>query len=1110
MTTAGRLRHRDKEEEAGRIPRPKLTGRIRDALASGDLILTAGAGSGKTTALELALEELPAPAAWIGCSDNERGPRVLLLRIVRAIAAAAPGASDALAERLARGAQQFDPLEAMHELIWEAARLLVEPVVLVIDDAEHLDGADESLRLLGMLLRAEQTSLRVAVATRRPLELRVARPRAAGRLKEISTADLVFSSEECADLLRERTRVDPSPDDVEEVMRATEGWPLGIALVAALAERQGEASRLGPLDDLGSTPDVRSYLSEELLDSLEAGLREAAIESSVGKAVTPELIRALGLPGDFRDRIERAGVLVRRTDDGQGFAYHPLVRELLVERLQAERTDDDQRRLHAAAAVADADAGDASGAIGHWLAAESWTDAVSAIEREGPRLLRTSPELLSQWISALPGEVQELPTIQMLEGQLEWGAGQHERALGPLRSAVAGYREAGDSEREWLARFFLAQAMFSAGRFEEMVGLASGWDRPDAPKGHVRVAGVAWYRVVALTALGRREEAGQLARRLREEPNAAAEFKHLADLAEMLVELPAGHAEAVLSDPDSAIRQLERHDPHGRLAISQTLTALAYLDIGAVAQAILWFERSEREAGKRGLGFVAQDARLRRAVLLAQQGELDGAELELARAGSHEGTGWRSISHHTLDAFIAGSRGDQQEAAAAAERALAQVRPGPVCFRVWVALDVATALADSGSPDLAGTAIATARSELDEQYSGAAGHYHRARLIATRAWLDHEAGRRDAACDGLRRCWEEAGDNAHQVVRAHWRQLRPVLWTALADGAIELATVVPALERALPRGEALIAFTDHPEPAVRQAALSAALASNHPAVLSRLTELAEDPDPQIASGVVATRDRLRRSPPPVRFALLGRFRITRAGWEVGRGSWGRPVDARLVRFLLLQEGELIPEDLIFEGLWAGQSPASARRSLHVAVSRARRVLDLSGVGMSMIESEGHAYRLNLDRASVDAKEFTAAVDAALDPGGHDRADLLERARSLWTGEPLPEERYSDWATAYRERLIDRYIAVLTELVELHGEGGHHARAADFARELVGIDPLNEGAHRALMLAYARAGRPGHALRQYLECRRALVEDLGVEPADATSGLQARILAGESV
>jgi DNA-binding SARP family transcriptional activator len=46
-----------------------------------------------------------------------------------------------------------------------------------------------------------------------------------------------------------------------------------------------------------------------------------------------------------------------------------------------------------------------------------------------------------------------------------------------------------------------------------------------------------------------------------------------------------------------------------------------------------------------------------------------------------------------------------------------------------------------------------------------------------------------------------------------------------------------------------------------------------------------------------------------------------------------------------------------------------------------------------------------------------------------------------------------------------------------------------------------------MVAYARAGRRHRALRQFFDCRRALVEQLVVEPGAETARLQQRILAG---
>jgi DNA-binding SARP family transcriptional activator len=232
---------------------------------------------------------------------------------------------------------------------------------------------------------------------------------------------------------------------------------------------------------------------------------------------------------------------------------------------------------------------------------------------------------------------------------------------------------------------------------------------------------------------------------------------------------------------------------------------------------------------------------------------------------------------------------------------------------------------------------------------------------------------------------------------------------------------------------------------------------------------------------------------------------------VEEAAWERRAAERLVRFLLVQGGESVPEDLLFEAFWSGREPGSARRSLQVAVSCARAVLDPPEAEESALEARERSYRLVLRPGdSVDTELFARAARAALADRGPDRGAALRHAVSLWGGEPLPEERYEQWSTAWREGLVDLNSELLTALAETCLEADDAFGATAAARRLVELDPLSEAAHRTLMVSFARSGRRGHALRQFLDCRRALVDQLGLEPAAQTAELHRAILAGDRV
>jgi DNA-binding SARP family transcriptional activator len=250
---------------------------------------------------------------------------------------------------------------------------------------------------------------------------------------------------------------------------------------------------------------------------------------------------------------------------------------------------------------------------------------------------------------------------------------------------------------------------------------------------------------------------------------------------------------------------------------------------------------------------------------------------------------------------------------------------------------------------------------------------------------------------------------------------------------------------------------------------------------------------------------------PLTVTLLGGFQARRATLQLDKHSWGRPLVARLVRFLLVHRETAVPEDLLFDAFWRDMDPAAARRNLTVALSLARKALDVPGAAESVIHAEGRTHHLRLCPADrVDSDEFEAAAAVGLGAAGPQAVAALERAEAIWAGDPLPEDRYADWTFAWRERLIDRYAHVLASLTRAYTDAERTEDAIRLARKYVELDPLNEDAQRELMASYARGGRCAHALRQFLACRRALVEQLGIEPSQQTASLQAQILAGAAV
>ncbi|MEV0360765.1 BTAD domain-containing putative transcriptional regulator [Nocardia sp. NPDC050697] len=197
-----------------------------------------------------------------------------------------------------------------------------------------------------------------------------------------------------------------------------------------------------------------------------------------------------------------------------------------------------------------------------------------------------------------------------------------------------------------------------------------------------------------------------------------------------------------------------------------------------------------------------------------------------------------------------------------------------------------------------------------------------------------------------------------------------------------------------------------------------------------------------------------------------------------------------------------------ELLWRGHPPESATVTLQGYVSRLRKAL--RPVPELAIETGPNGYALRCSGSGTDLDLLdlltrdARAAHAAGDVGGTVR--LLEPALALWRGEPLAD--VADIAELAPERA--RLSELRAELTELCAEGllvlGRPAQAVTLLTGGHEQHPHREGTARLLALALRDCGRTSEALDLLVRLRRALRDDLGLDPAPDTARVERELRA----
>ena len=224
-------------------------------------------------------------------------------------------------------------------------------------------------------------------------------------------------------------------------------------------------------------------------------------------------------------------------------------------------------------------------------------------------------------------------------------------------------------------------------------------------------------------------------------------------------------------------------------------------------------------------------------------------------------------------------------------------------------------------------------------------------------------------------------------------------------------------------------------------------------------------------------------PAPAEIRLLGAVEIVVAGRTYVVG----PPQHRLVLAgLAIDAGHPITTETLIDRVW-DEAPAGARRTLHVAIARLRRVLEQATGRSAPLTRRSGGYLLDIDPDEVDALRLRGVLGKQ-----SPSAERLNDVLTLWRGEPLAGLP-GQWAARVRGALLHDCLSATVAWALVETAAGNAEAALARLVEADAAHPLVEPVAAALMRVLHAAGRTADALEHYATVRRRLRDELGADP-----------------